>query len=107
MNINELVKNITPAVYENLRVAVETGKWPDGNRLTQAQKDNTLQLVMAYQSKVLKSQEHFTVGEDGHIVNRKKDELKNQFKPGSQSKHQSVTSAEAQPGIARFTHDDI
>lgn len=96
MNINDMIKNITPEVYENLRGAVEIGKWPDGTPLTQAQKDNSLQLVMAYQSKVLKSTEHFSVGEDGQIVNRNKDELKNQFKDHND-----------QPGIARFTHNDI
>lgn len=106
MNINELVKNITPEVYENLRGAVETGKWPDGASLTQEQKDNSLQLVMAYQSKVLKSTEHFSVGADGNIVNRNKNELKNQFKPANPS-GQSPLQPSEQPGIARFTHDDI
>jgi uncharacterized protein YeaC (DUF1315 family) len=97
MNINELVKNLTPDVYENLRTAVELGKWPDGKPLTDEQKQNTLQLVMAYQSKVLKSTEHFTVGADGQIVNRKKSDLQNQYK-------EKTDDAE---GIARFKHDDI
>ena len=97
MNINELVKNLTPDVYENLRTAVELGKWPDGKPLNDAQKDNSLQLVMAYQAKVLKSTEHFTVGADGQIVTRNKNDLKNQFK-------EETDDAE---GIARFKHDDI
>ena len=97
MNINELVKNLTPDVYENLRTAVELGKWPDGKPLNDAQKDNSLQLVMAYQAKVLKSTEHFTVGADGQIVNRNKNDLTNQFK-------EETDDAE---GIARFKHDDI
>jgi uncharacterized protein YeaC (DUF1315 family) len=97
MSINELVKNLTPDVFDNLRTAVELGKWPDGKPLTDEQKQNTLKLVMAYQSKVLKSTEHFTVGADGQIVNRKKSDLQNQYK-------EKTDDAE---GIARFKHDDI
>jgi uncharacterized protein YeaC (DUF1315 family) len=97
MSINELVKNLTPDVFDNLRTAVELGKWPDGNPLSDEQKQNTLQLVMAYQSQVLKSTEHFTVGADGQIVNRKKSDLQNQYK-------EKTDDAE---GIARFKHDDI
>lgn len=97
MSINELVKNLTPDVYENLKAAVELGKWPDGTPLSDEQKENTLQLVMAYQSKVLKSTEHFTVGADGQIVNRKKSDLQNQFKD----------ETDEAKGIARFKHDDI
>lgn len=104
-NITDLIANMTPQVYDNLRTAVEIGKWPDGSRLTQAQQDNTLQLVMAYQSKVLKSTEHFTVGEDGQIVNRNKQALKDQFKPDQPST--DSFNKQSQPGIARFTHDDI
>ncbi|MFT4926671.1 MAG: hypothetical protein ACI8WB_002769 [Phenylobacterium sp.] len=89
--IETMTDNMSQPVFERLRTAVETGKWPNGAPLNDGQKEHTLQLVMAYQSKVLKSTEHFTVGEDGHIVNRKKQDLKDQFKPG----------------IARFTHDDI
>lgn len=93
MDISQLVAGLTPEVYENLRTSVETGKWPDGKALTQGQKEHSLQLVMAYQSKVLKSTEHFTIGETGELINKPKRELKQQF-----SKEQN---------IARFNHDDI
>lgn len=97
MTINDLVKNVTPEIYQNLKTAVELGKWPDGAALSDEQKDNSLQLVMAYQSKVLNSTEHFTVGADGNIVTRNKNDLQNQFKD------QTGDTA----GIARFTHNDI
>lgn len=97
MNIDAMVANLSPEVYENLKTAVELGKWPDGAALSEEQKAQTLQLVMAYQAKVLKSQEHFTVGADGNIVNRNKNELKNQFKE----------QADEDDAIARFNHDDL
>ena len=28
----ELIRNITPDVYESLKLAVEIGKWPDGRK---------------------------------------------------------------------------
>lgn len=31
----ELLRTITPDVYESLKTAVEIGKWPDGRKLTQ------------------------------------------------------------------------
>lgn len=97
MSIDNMVSNLTPQVYENLKTAVELGKWADGTVLSEQQKAQTLQLVMAYQSKVLKSTEHFTIGADGNIVNRKKSDLKNQFKE----------EAAEQDAIARFNHDDL
>lgn len=105
MNINQMVNNLSPEVYQNLKQAVETGKWPDGQALTEDQKQQTLQLVMVYQSQVLKSQQHFSVGEDGEIVNRDKNYLKNQFKDNTAQETESI-----QPdpnSIQRFKHDDI
>ena len=39
----EAIENITPEIYQNLKLAVEIGKWPDGRKLTQEQKELTLQ----------------------------------------------------------------
>ncbi|HEY8386451.1 MAG TPA: DUF1315 family protein [Porticoccaceae bacterium] len=48
MNYQELVKNLTPEIYENLKRAVELGKWPNGERLTQEQRETCLQAVIAW-----------------------------------------------------------
>jgi hypothetical protein len=93
MNIEQMLANITPEVYENLKYAVETGKWQNGTPVSQEQRDNALQLVLAYQSKVEKSNQHFTIGEDGEMVMKSKRELKREFLP--------------QNDIARFDQDDI
>lgn len=47
----QLIQNITPDIYESLKLAVETGKWPDGRKLTQEQKELSLQAVIAYEAK--------------------------------------------------------
>ncbi|WP_102796948.1 YeaC family protein [Bowmanella denitrificans] len=91
MSIQQMVNAMTPQVYQRLLQAVETGKWPDGSTLSEAQRDSSMQAVMLYQAQVLKSDEHMTIGADGSIVHKSKQELKQQF----------------QPSIARFKADDI
>jgi uncharacterized protein YeaC (DUF1315 family) len=49
----ELISNITSDVYESLKLAVEIGKWPDGRKLTQEQKELSLQAVIAWEMKNL------------------------------------------------------
>ncbi|TBV03785.1 YeaC family protein [Phytopseudomonas dryadis] len=49
----ELIRNITPDVYESLKLAVEIGKWPDGRRLTQEQKELSLQAMIAWETRNL------------------------------------------------------
>ncbi|MBS3796957.1 MULTISPECIES: DUF1315 family protein [unclassified Pseudoalteromonas] len=93
MNIDQLVQSITPEVYERLQYGAATGKWPDGSPLSEQQKEQTVQLVMLYQAKVLKSDEQFTVGADGQLVQKSKKELKQQFK--------------AENEIARFSENDL
>ena len=93
MNVEVLVNSMTPELYERLRLAVETGKWPDGTVLEPAQREQTIQLVMLYQAKVEKSQQQFTGGADGHIVQKSKQELKSEFANNND--------------IARFSQNDI
>lgn len=93
MNLEQMLATITPEVYENLKYAVETGKWQNGQKLTQEQRDNSLQLVMAYQAKIEKSNQQFTVNEQGEVVNKSKRDLKREFLP--------------ETDIARFNQDDI
>ena len=77
--INEYVKNITPALYEQLKTAVETGKWLDGAPLTEEQKEHTLQLIIAYQNAFNDEPEHFTISQSGEIHMEPKKKLKQQF----------------------------
>ncbi len=93
MDFNTLVQAMTPATYENLADAVATGRWADGNPMSETQRAHSLQLVMAYQARILKSEELFTIGADGQMVYKSKAELKKQF--------------DTPPSIARFSHDDL
>jgi uncharacterized protein YeaC (DUF1315 family) len=45
----EAIENITPEIYQSLKLAVEIGKWPDGRKLTQEQKELTLQALIAWE----------------------------------------------------------
>ncbi|MEE9099881.1 YeaC family protein [Pseudomonas sp. QE6] len=49
----EMIQNITPELYESLKLAVEIGKWPDGRKLSQEQKELSLQAVIAWEMKNL------------------------------------------------------
>ncbi len=93
MNLEQMLQNLTPETFENLKYAVETGKWQNGTKLSQEQRDNALQLVLAYQAKIEKSNQHFTIGDDGEMVVKSKRELKKEFL--------------AENDIARFDQDDI
>lgn len=81
MEIHELVNVITPEIYQRLSQAVELGKWPDGVALTEEQKEHSLQVVMLYQAKHNVDAQHMSIGTDGQIVNKSKQELKQQFSP--------------------------
>ncbi|MBJ2136154.1 DUF1315 family protein [Paraglaciecola chathamensis] len=93
MNPEMLLKSMTPEVYQKLLQAVETGKWLDGNRLTEAQRETTMQAVMLYQAKVLKSEQHMTVGSSGEIVQKSRQQFKQELNDKNT--------------IARFTENDI
>lgn len=79
MEINELVDVMTPEIFQRLAQAVELGKWPDGVALTSEQKDNSLQMVMLYQARHNREAQHMSIGTDGQIVTKSKQELKQQF----------------------------
>ncbi|MEM1154696.1 MAG: DUF1315 family protein [Pseudomonadota bacterium] len=48
MNYLDLVENMTPEIYKNLKRSVEVGKWPDGSALTREQRTTALQAVIAW-----------------------------------------------------------
>ncbi len=93
MNIDHLVNNITPELYERLKHGAATGRWPEGVKLSNEQKAQTLQLVMLYQAKVEQSNEQFTISDQGEMVLKSKRELKSELAQGQE--------------IARFTQNDL
>jgi len=79
MDVKELIAAMTPEIYQRLVQAVELGKWPDGVALTPEQKENSLQAVMLWQSMNNVDTQHMSIGTDGQIVMKSKQELKQQF----------------------------
>lgn len=58
MNLSDLLANITPDIYENLKRAVELGKWPTGQRLSSEQRQTCMQAMIAYEHQHLPPEEH-------------------------------------------------
>ncbi|TRX56849.1 YeaC family protein [Thalassomonas sp. M1454] len=103
MNLLAAVENMTFEMYERLKFAAETGKWPEGVEVEQAQRESALQLSMAYQARHLNSDDNMTIGPDGEIVHKSKSELKKQFKQASVDSLNDNTNNNAED-IARFTN---
>jgi len=79
MDIISLVDNMSQEMYLRLKCAAETGKWPEGTVVDKEQKHSALQIIMAYQSRHLNSDEILSVGSDGLIVDKTKRQLKSEF----------------------------
>jgi uncharacterized protein YeaC (DUF1315 family) len=111
VNIHQLVEAMTPQIYENLRTAVEIGKWPDGNPLSEEQKSNSLQAVLMYQARVEQSEEHMTIGKNGEVVQKSRSELKKEFDKalGKDTKPETAEQSSTHDlnTIARFKQYDI
>jgi uncharacterized protein YeaC (DUF1315 family) len=45
----EMIENITPDIYQSLKLAVEIGKWSDGRKLTAEQRELSLQAMIAWE----------------------------------------------------------
>lgn len=48
---------LTPEIVSALRLAIETGKWPDGRRLSDEQRALCLQAAIAWEHKHLREEE--------------------------------------------------
>ncbi|MEA9389470.1 DUF1315 family protein [Acerihabitans sp. TG2] len=75
MDVDGLMANVTPEIYQRLKTAVELGKWLDGVALTAEQRDNCLQVVMLWQARHNHQPEHMSIGTDGRVVMKSKREL--------------------------------
>lgn len=108
MDVTALVSAITPEIYQRLKQAVETGKWPDGKALTEEQKASSMHTVMAYQAIVLGSQQHMTINAEGEVNHQSREQLKQVFSVQSGSQPPMTQQDKTQkPEIARFKQDDF
>lgn len=56
-SLAELIEELTPTIHENLKTAIELGKWSDGSRLSPEQVDLCMQAVILYESQNLEEDE--------------------------------------------------
>lgn len=52
-HLERMLAALTPAAYHNLKRAVELGKWPDGQTLTDQQRQTCLEAVIVYEHRYL------------------------------------------------------
>ena len=52
-SIDALISELTVPVYENLRTAVELGKWENGGRLSPEQLEYCMQILILYEAQHL------------------------------------------------------
>jgi hypothetical protein len=112
MDFYSLVSAMSADTYQSLVDAVATKRWADGTLLTDQQHSHSMQLVMAYQARILRSEEPFTIGTDGQMVVRSKAEMKQQLDaasaiPKAVPQAAPLTDDQAAVTIARFAHDDL
>ncbi|MDP2561535.1 YeaC family protein [Psychrobium sp. 1_MG-2023] len=79
MQIEHLINNMSPAVYEVIKQGVEIGRWPNGEPLTEEQRDMASQAMMLYQGTHLEQTDHMTVAKGGTLNQHSKSQLRNQF----------------------------
>ncbi|MGB3623357.1 DUF1315 family protein [Ketobacter sp. MCCC 1A13808] len=57
MDFDALIESITPETYDNLKRALELGKWADGTRLKPEQREHVMQAIIAYGERHLPEQD--------------------------------------------------
>lgn len=50
MELEQLIKSLTPEVYQNLRRAVELGRWPDGRLVAKEQREHCMQAIIYFEN---------------------------------------------------------
>lgn len=50
-NVEELLNSITPDIYQQLKLAVEIGKWGNGTPISKEQRALCMQAMIAYEEK--------------------------------------------------------
>ena len=66
MEYQDLLKQLSPEVYARLKRALELGRWPDGQPLTDDQRNHCMQAVIAYDQIHLPQEQRVGYIERGH-----------------------------------------
>jgi uncharacterized protein YeaC (DUF1315 family) len=49
MTVDDLIKAMTPEVFQNMKDALELGRWPDGRKLASEQKVLCMEALIRYE----------------------------------------------------------
>lgn len=71
-SLAELIDNISPAIYDSLKSAIELGKWSDGSRLSSDQVDQCMQALILYEAENLPQQQRTGFGLAGRCSKQRK-----------------------------------
>lgn len=52
-DFEHLIGQLTPEIYNNMKRAVEIGRWPDGRKVTPEQRETCMQAVIAWEARNL------------------------------------------------------
>jgi uncharacterized protein YeaC (DUF1315 family) len=57
VDYDDMIDSITPETYQTMLRAIETGRWPNGDRLTEAQREHCMAAVIAWGERHLTEKE--------------------------------------------------
>lgn len=58
MNKDQILQAITPQIYERFKSAIEIGRWPDGNALSDEQKKLCMEAIITFEHAHLTKEQH-------------------------------------------------
>lgn len=88
MDLEDILRIVTPEVHEGLRQAVEIGKWPDGTPLLREQRELCMQALIAWEARNLPAEQRI-----GHIDR------------GSKSEGERCATPSDEPEVIRIIRD--
>ena len=50
MTVDELIKAMTPEVFQNMKTSLELSRWPDGRKLESEQKTLCMEALIRYEN---------------------------------------------------------
>ncbi|MEI6893560.1 MAG: DUF1315 family protein [Colwellia sp.] len=107
MDLIKTIDAMSSDMYLRLKCAAETGKWPEGIVVDEAQRATALQLSMAYQARHLDNDQMLTIGSDGHVIEKNKRQLKAEFSDHKPEEVLKSCSKPTQADIAYFSNNEL
>lgn len=107
MDLFNTIDSMSNDMYLRLKCAAETGKWPEGTVVDEAQRATALQLSMAYQARHQENDQMLTIGPDGNIVEKNKRQLKAEFSSTKSEEEIKSCSKPTQADIAYFSNNEL